>query len=194
MNSQCERVLFREIKHTRLKGSSHRRTLHGIDAEARFRSGTHVEPLRNEGAATIARAAEDCCAPSVLRCVQVPTHGHANMAEPARRRIHCAGWLRPVPEPTAREPWPALAHVWMMHRVRVKLCTRVLRACGRAVGIKRRRAARPSRAALGHAVHVLCARSAAAARAPTASSLSCRPRSGHMCRCARWRTRRACSA
>jgi len=58
------------------------------------------------------------------------------MAAPAPCRCHCAGWLRPVLEPTAREPWLALAHVWMKHRVRVTLCARVLRACGRAVGIQ----------------------------------------------------------
>ena len=155
------------------EGSRRRRTLHGIAAGPSTGSRHTSSLLPIEGAATIAHTVEEPCAPSAQRLLWVPPHGHANMAALARRRCHCAGWLRPVPEPTAREPWPALAHVWMMHRVRVTLCARVLRACGRAVGIKRRRAARPSRAALGRTVHALCARSVAAARVPTASSRSC---------------------
>ena len=132
--SQCK--LFRKMWLTSREASRRCRTLHGIVAGPKMGRAGRYAPLPTEEAASIPCVAEECRAPSAQRLLRVPWHGHANMAALARRRCHCAGCLRPVPEPTAREAWLALSHVWMMHRVRVTLCARVLRACGRAVGIQ----------------------------------------------------------
>ena len=45
--------------------------------------------------------------------------------------------------------WLALADVWMMHRVRVTLCARVLRACGRAVAIQAPTCCSPFESSIG---------------------------------------------
>ena len=96
MNRRCERVLFRNMWHTRREGSRQRRALHVSAVATQTGSAPPIDPLPTEGAVSIPFATEECRAHSAQRRCVVLRHGHANMAAQARRRCHCAGWLRPL--------------------------------------------------------------------------------------------------
>ena len=170
---RCECKLFRKMWLTSREGSRRRRTLHGIAAGPSTGS-RHTSPLLPiEGAVTIARAIEEQCAPPAERIRQRPQHGCTTVAARAHRRAHCAGVLLLVTEQRAAALTRTPVHVWRMHHVLTTVPFTAGTQRQQMVGYDATATAETAWvAALVRLVHVLCARSNAAAPASTTSSRS----------------------
>ena len=114
---RCECMLFRKSEHTSREGSRRRRTLHGIATGPSTGTVPRYGPVPIEGAATIACAVEEQCAPPAERIRQRPQHGCTTVADRARRRAHCAGVLLLVKEQRAAALTRMPVHDWCMHHV-----------------------------------------------------------------------------
>ena len=112
-------MLGRKSEHTLLEGSRRGRTRDASGTAPSTGSSHEHRLLPVEGAESIRHRAVEHCAPSFLRRWQQPTNECAIMDASARRRCHCAGWVRPVPEPNTSPRCSTLARVWLMHSVRV---------------------------------------------------------------------------
>ena len=150
--------------------------------------------MPNRTPATIACAVEEQCAPSAERITQCPQHGCTTVAALAHRRAHCAGVLLLVKEQRAAALTRMPVHVWCMHHVLTAVPLTAGTQSQQMIGYFAIASTETAWvAALVYLVHVLCARSIAAALALTASSRSCKPRSrlcASVSKC--WRTLRAC--
>ena len=158
---------------TSREGSRRRRTLHGIAAGPKTGRAGRYAPLPTEGAATIACAVEEQCAP--------PAHTH--QAAPAAR-LHnggCSGaptcslrWCAATGEGATRRSTHMYACAcWCMHHVLTSVPFTAGTQSQQMTGYYAIATAETAWvAALVCLVHVLCARSIAAALASTTSSRS----------------------